>query len=319
MTNLSPRESVDAVLAASAESTRLYGHGLGMIASENIISPNVKRAINSDLHGRYAEGLPGKRYYQGCDDFDTIESIGIDLAKRVFQKFFAHTIDIRNGIKHWSIEGSCKTRQSDLAVSTADGEHISHARMGAVGLRSECLNVSMGRRSYGTRRRCILLSSVVAKPKIISLVNPFSCFQRPEMADAAHEVDSTVMYDGAHVLGLIAGGVFKTRYECGCDDWFITQNIPFHQGVLHLQARMIHSIDVSTTPCSLVCSSYHLHHVAGKVVALAELEAFGKAYVSILSGTQRSSLNPLQQKALMCSLNHEDTRPRIRFDPSWRD
>ena len=35
-----------------------------MIASENIISPNVKRAINSDLHGRYAEGLPGKRYYQ---------------------------------------------------------------------------------------------------------------------------------------------------------------------------------------------------------------------------------------------------------------
>ena len=56
-----------------------------MIASENIISPNVKRAINSDLHGRYAEGLPGKRYYQGCDDFDTIEGIGIDLAKKVFR------------------------------------------------------------------------------------------------------------------------------------------------------------------------------------------------------------------------------------------
>ncbi|MGB1567205.1 MAG: serine hydroxymethyltransferase, partial [Candidatus Poseidoniaceae archaeon] len=80
MTNLSPRESVDAVLAASARSTTHYGQGLGMIASENIISPNVKRAINSDLHGRYAEGLPGKRYYQGCDDFDTIEGIGIDLA-----------------------------------------------------------------------------------------------------------------------------------------------------------------------------------------------------------------------------------------------
>ena len=65
MSNRSPKETIDAVLAASNQSTNLYGNGLGMIASENIISPNVKRAINSDLHGRYAEGLPGKRYYQG--------------------------------------------------------------------------------------------------------------------------------------------------------------------------------------------------------------------------------------------------------------
>ena len=93
MTNLSPRESVDAVLTASARSTNLYGHGLGMIASENIISPNVKRAINTDLHGRYAEGLPGKRYYQGCDDFDTIEDIGINLAKKVFRACLLYTSD----------------------------------------------------------------------------------------------------------------------------------------------------------------------------------------------------------------------------------
>ena len=52
-----------------------------MIASENVISPMVRQACDSDLHGRYAEGLPGKRYYQGCDDFDTLESLVIDLAK----------------------------------------------------------------------------------------------------------------------------------------------------------------------------------------------------------------------------------------------
>ena len=90
MDNGSPRDSVNRVLKATSNSARLYGHGLGMIASENIISPNVKRAINSDLHGRYAEGLPGKRYYQGCDDFDTIESLGIDLAKKVFNAPFAN-------------------------------------------------------------------------------------------------------------------------------------------------------------------------------------------------------------------------------------
>jgi len=61
-----------AVMEATKKSGELYRDGLGMIASENIVSPMVQKIVASDLHGRYAEGLPGKRYYQGCDDFDTI-------------------------------------------------------------------------------------------------------------------------------------------------------------------------------------------------------------------------------------------------------
>ena len=61
-----------------------------MIASENIVSPKVQEVITSDLHGRYAEGLPGKRYYQGCGDFDDIESLGIALAQQVFNCNFAN-------------------------------------------------------------------------------------------------------------------------------------------------------------------------------------------------------------------------------------
>ena len=53
------------VIEATAASGKLYRDGLGMIASENIISPMVQKIVASDLHGRYAEGLPGKRYYQG--------------------------------------------------------------------------------------------------------------------------------------------------------------------------------------------------------------------------------------------------------------
>ena len=67
-----------AVMNAAAESGNLYRNGLGMIASENIVSPMVQKIVASDLHGRYAEGLPGKRYYQGCEGFDTIESMGIE-------------------------------------------------------------------------------------------------------------------------------------------------------------------------------------------------------------------------------------------------
>ena len=90
----SPDESTlskaKAVMDATRKSGELYRDGLGMIASENIVSPMVQKIVASDLHGRYAEGLPGKRYYQGCDDFDTIESLGIDLARAVFNAPFAN-------------------------------------------------------------------------------------------------------------------------------------------------------------------------------------------------------------------------------------
>ena len=72
------------VMNAVASSGSLYREGLGMIASENIVSPMVQKIVASDLHGRYAEGLPNKRYYQGCGDFDTIEELGINLAKKLF-------------------------------------------------------------------------------------------------------------------------------------------------------------------------------------------------------------------------------------------
>ena len=80
-----------AVLDATASSGALYRDGLGMIASENIVSPMVQKVITSDLHGRYAEGMPGRRYYQGCDGFDEIESLGIKLAQKVYNCNFQHT------------------------------------------------------------------------------------------------------------------------------------------------------------------------------------------------------------------------------------
>jgi glycine hydroxymethyltransferase len=89
------------VVDATAASGDLYRNGLGMIASENIVSPMVQKIVASDLHGRYAEGLPGKRYYQGCNDFDTIESLGIELAKKGFQcPICEYSIDFRNRFEH---------------------------------------------------------------------------------------------------------------------------------------------------------------------------------------------------------------------------
>ena len=280
------RTQADAILDAVDKSGRLYRDSIPMIASENIISPLVAKAVNSDLHGRYAEGLPGKRYYQGCDDFDTIENIGIESAKRVFNCQFANIQSISGTVSNMAaLKALAKPGDTITAVSTSDGGHISHARMGAVGVRG--LNVvtypwDEERMEPDIDATCEIIRQT--KPEIALFGQSVFLFPTPlqEIADTAHEVGAKVMYDGAHVLGLIAGGQFQDPLREGADVMTGSSHktFPGPQGGFMLsnsddekfQRKLNNSIFPGT------CSSYHLHHVAGKAVALAEFEAFGADY-----------------------------------------
>jgi glycine hydroxymethyltransferase len=59
-------------------------HGLELIASENFVSPAVLEAMGTPLTNKYAEGLPGKRYYGGCEFVDMVEQLAIDRVKKLF-------------------------------------------------------------------------------------------------------------------------------------------------------------------------------------------------------------------------------------------
>jgi glycine hydroxymethyltransferase len=280
------RETVNRVLGAVESSGKHYGSGFPMIASENVISPMVRQACDSDLHGRYAEGLPGKRYYQGCDDFDTIESIGIDLAKKVFSAPFVNIQPTSGTVSNIAaLKALVRPGDRITAVSTADGGHISHAQMGAVGLRGLDLNTypwDADRMEPDIDAAAAMIREV--KPKLALFGASVFLFPTPlqELADAAHEVGATVMYDGAHVLGLIAGGVFQDPLREGADVMTGSSHktFPGPQGGFLIssseddkfQKKLNNAVFPGTN------SSYHLHHVAGKVVALAEFEEFGTKY-----------------------------------------
>ena len=274
------------VLAATASSGELYRTGLGMIASENIVSPMVQKVITSDLHGRYAEGMPGKRYYQGCGGFDDIESLGIDLAQKVFDCRFANIQSTSGTVSNiGALKALAKPGDKITAVSTADGGHISHARMGAVGLRGLDLTTypwDEGRMEPDVDAACAMIREV--EPAIALVGQSVFLFPTPlrEMADAAHEVGASVMYDGAHVLGLIAGGQFQDPLKEGADvmTGSCHKTFPGPQGGLVLSdsddPKFHRRLNSGIFPG--VCSSYHLHHVAGKVIALAEFAEYGVAY-----------------------------------------
>ncbi len=280
------REYAATVMDAVRASGLVYANGLGMIASENIVSPLVQDIVRSDLHGRYAEGLPGKRYYQGCNDFDTIESLGISLAQEVFQAPFANIQSISGTVSNiGALKALAKPGDRITAVSTADGGHISHARMGAVGLRD--LNLTTypwdeERMEPDVDASCAMIREV--QPKVALFGQSVFLFPTPmkEMADAAKEVGAAVMYDGAHVLGLIAGGQFQDPLREGADVMTGSSHktFPGPQGGFLLSSSEDEAFQKRLNNAMFpgVCSSYHLHHVAGKVMALAEFKEFGADY-----------------------------------------
>jgi glycine hydroxymethyltransferase len=283
---MKPVEAADAVRAAAKRSTQLFRDGLPMIASENIVSPRVAEMLVTDLHGRYAEGLPGKRYYQGCQDFDTIEALGMDLAQKVFRCRFANIQSTSGTVSNLAVLKSLsKPGDAITAVSTADGGHISHAPMGAVGMRGLELHTypwDIERMEPDLEGSLKLIRTV--KPKLAWFGQSMFLFPTPmkELAAAAHEVGSTVVYDGAHVLGLIGGGQFQDPLREGAD--VLTgsshKTFPGPQGGFLFSdtadEKMQRKLHSGVFPG--VVSSYHLHHVAGKVVALAEFQEYGAQY-----------------------------------------
>ena len=112
-----------------------------------------------------------------------------------------------------------------------------------------------------------------------------------ELSQAAHEVGATVMYDAAHVMGLVAGGQFQDPLREGADVMTGSSHktFPGPQGGFVLSdsedEKLHRRLNSGIFPG--VCSSYHLHHMAGKTIALSEFEEFGQSYAEdIVSNAQ---------------------------------
>lgn len=285
-------QEVDAIRDAARRNNEWFGASLPMIASENILSPRALEMLVTDFHGRYAEGLPGKRYYQGCKVFDEVEARCIELAKRLFRAGWANVQSTSGTVSNMAaLKALSKPGDTITAVSTADGGHISHAKMGAVGLRG--LNVV--EYPWDTESMTVDVDGAIkllrqTKPRVALFGQSVFLFPTPlkdGLAQAAHDAGAHVFYDGAHVLGLIAGGQFQDPLHEGADVMTGSThktlpgpqggvNLSSHEGKTEEDAKFLRSLESGVFPG--VVSSYHLHHVAAKAVAFAEHIEFGRAY-----------------------------------------
>lgn len=185
--------------------------GMELIASENFVSDEVMAAMGSYLTNKYAEGLPGKRYYGGCQVVDQIEDLARERVKKLFDAEFAN-VQPHSGAQANAavLLAVLKPGDTFMGLNLDHGGHLSHgSHVNTSGLLYNPigynLNKETGRVDYDEMEQLALQH----KPKLI--IGGGSAYSREwdyaRMRKIADEVGALLMIDMAHPAGLIAAGL----------------------------------------------------------------------------------------------------------------
>ncbi|HEY3317447.1 MAG TPA: serine hydroxymethyltransferase [Coriobacteriia bacterium] len=203
------RTDPEIAAAIDAELARQRGT-IELIASENFTSMAVLEAMGTVLTNKYAEGLPGKRYYGGCEKVDVVEDLARQRACKLFGADHAnvqpHAGAPANLAVYYAV---CDPGDTVLAMSLAMGGHLTHGSpvnfsgkwfdIVAYGLKpdTETIDYDEVERLAKEHRPKMIIAGASAYPRIID-------FER--FAGIAQEVGAVLMVDMAHIAGLVAAG-----------------------------------------------------------------------------------------------------------------
>ena len=259
--------------AVAGETARQLTH-LEMIASENFVSPAVREATGSVFTHKYAEGVPGRRYYGGCEFADQAEELARARATALFAADHAN-VQPHSGAQANMAGYFAFLDPGDriLGMNLSHGGHLTHGS--PVNFSGRYFDVT----AYGVRESDGLLdydavrdAALRTRPKMI--VAGASAYPRiidfATFGEIAREAGATLLVDMAHVAGLVAGGHHPTpvpHADVVTTTTHKTLRGP-RGGMILCRAEHAKSIDKMVFPC--IQGGPLLHVIAAKAVALGE-------------------------------------------------
>jgi RpiB/LacA/LacB family sugar-phosphate isomerase len=204
--------TVDPRVAAAVEHEKMrQQENIELIASENFVSPAILEAQGSVLTNKYAEGLPGKRWYGGCENIDVIEQIAIDRAKKIFGAEHAnvqpHSGSQANMAVYFAV---LKPGDKMLTMDLSHGGHLTHGnKANFSGKFFEIVHYGVRKDDEKIDYDQLAAMAREHKPKMITV--GASAYPRiidfKRMGEIAREAGAFLMADIAHIAGLVAAGL----------------------------------------------------------------------------------------------------------------
>lgn len=255
---------------------------INLIASENRSLDLAYELYNSDLMHRYAEGEPFNRYYRGTEYLDKLHVKVQEIIKDLFDVGFVDMRPLSGTMANMAVYKALKDTGIYFDSRISDGSHVSHTKFGSAGI----FNLKERNLVFDAER--LQIDPVKSakkinreKPDFIIVGKSLFLFPEPlEELKKEIEVDTKIVYDGAHVLGLIAGNQFQDPLREGAD--IITtsthKTFPGPQGgmVLTNSKHDFKKIKKAIFP-GLTCS-WHSHRLGHLGVTALAMKKFGEKY-----------------------------------------
>ena len=206
------RADPELAAAMNRELTR-QRENIELIASENIVSPAVMAAMGSILTNKYAEGLPGKRYYGGCAYVDEVENIAIQRACKLFGAKYANVQPHSGAQANLAVYFALlDLGDTVMGMDLSQGGHLTHGSpVNMSGKNYHFVSYGVGedgRIDYAE------LEKQVKKVRPRMIVAGASAYPRAidfeKLAEIAHGYGAFLMVDMAHIAGLVAGGMHQS-------------------------------------------------------------------------------------------------------------
>ena len=263
------------VFSAVSDELRRQRSSIELIASENFVSQAVMEAVGSPLTNKYAEGLPGKRYYGGCWAVDEVENLARERAKKLFGAGFAN-VQPHSGAQanYAALAALVQPGDKIMGMALDNGGHLTHGSPAnfsgklydvvsyGVDEQTERIDYDAVAEQAQAEKPKVIIAGASAYPRIID-------FER--FAEIAHSVGAYLMVDMAHIAGLVATGRHPSPVPCA--DVVTTTTHKTLRGprgglILCNDPDLAKKIDSAVFPGSQGGPLEHV--IAGKAVAFGE-------------------------------------------------
>lgn len=285
----SGREMQDAVLAAVKRNEEWRGRQcINLLAPEAPTSPAVRALLSAEVGTRAAEGHIGavNRWFAGTRYIDEIEALCVELLKKVFRARYADHRLVASMIGNLTVY-TAMTQPGDVIMSIPQpfGGHSSNREDGPAGVRGlKIVDVPMDPVELEVDLEAFRRLAPLVRPKLVALGASMTLFPFPlrEMSEITAEWGGKIFFDGAHQIGLVAGGQFQDPLREGAAVITGSAGKTFsgpQSGIIvwddpELTKPITHSI------FPVLAATHQVNRVAALAVSAAEMLEFGAAYMA---------------------------------------
>ncbi|MEY7973582.1 serine hydroxymethyltransferase [Saccharomonospora xinjiangensis] len=290
--NTAPADLLAEVDRLVARNRRIHDvEAINLNPASNIMNPRAEAMLSAGLSSRASLGYPGDKYETGLEAVEQIEVIAAELVAEVFGAGYAE-IRVPSGAvaNLYAFLATCEPGDTIIAPPPAIGGHVTHHTEGAAGkyrLRTVAAPVDPG--GYTVDVDALRALAHEVRPALITLGGSLNLFPHPiaEVRDIADEVGAKVLFDAAHLCGLIAGGAWQRPLDEGAHlmtfSTYKSLGGPPGGAVVTDDPAIAERIDRIAFPG--LTANFDAGRTAALAVTMLDWKVAGRAYASAMTET----------------------------------